>query len=376
MDPTTLTLLLQAVQGAMKTGYLLFNKPKKSLYQNKELENTVQRLIANNQADIVNKTLMNQLTSQAKSLGARVYQQQQHALEIGREQGLLSSGQYAQGLLTAGAQTQATVGAQAQQAETTALQNWQTEREGTNQLMIQLAQAKDEARRNYKMAKEQWKAELFGAGMDIGTVGASALANYITNKQNEKSFQTIVGKYGDPSQWDTDTMMKVYYELLLNPYTRHLDKGKSVFESATSTTLTTTPTATEPLSVSTGTGTETLAEPTGIGTEELLKPTNLPETVSIEPTRMLHPSATTELLPDIASFTKNISKYTSATNVPIYMNLYNELTKSNLDPTNPEWVRYINSKFKLGKGTYINFMKGLGYSEADALRYYNQAIRR
>ena len=124
MDPTTLTLLLQAVPVAMKTGYLLFNKPKKSLYQNKELENTVQRLIANNQADIVNKTLMNQLTSQAKSLGARVYQQQQHALEIGREQGLLSSGQYAQGLLTAGAQTQATVGAQAQQAETTALQNW------------------------------------------------------------------------------------------------------------------------------------------------------------------------------------------------------------------------------------------------------------
>ena len=376
MDPTTLTLLLQAVPVAMKTGYLLFNKPKKSLYQNKELENTVQRLIANNQADIVNKTLMNQLTSQAKSLGARVYQQQQHALEIGREQGLLSSGQYAQGLLTAGAQTQATVGTQAQQAETTALQNWQTEKESTNQLMIQLAMAKDEARRNYKMAKEQWKAELFGAGMDIGVVGASTLANYITNKQNEKSFQTIVGKYGDPSQWDTDTMMKVYYELLLNPYTRHLDKGKSVFESATSTTLTTTPTATEPLSVSTGTGTETLAEPTTIGTEELLKPTNLPETVSIEPNRMLHPSATTELLPDIASFTKNISKYTNATNVPIYMNLYNELTKSNLDPTSPEWVRYVNSKFKLGKGTYVNFMKSLGYSEADALRYYNQAIRR
>ncbi len=107
-----------------------------------------------------------------------------------------------------------------------------------------------------------------------------------------------------------------------------------------------------------------------------MKPTNLPETVSIEPNRMLHPSATTGLLPDIASFTKNISKYTSATNVPIYMNLYNELTKSNLDPTSPEWVRYVNSKFKLGKGTYVNFMKSLGYSEADALRYYNQAIRR
>jgi len=117
--------------------------------------------------------------------------------------------------------------------------------------------------------------------------------------------------------------------------------------------------------------TTTTVNPSGIGTVELLKPTNLPETVSIEPTRMLHPSATAELLPDIVSFTKNISKYTNATNVPIYMNLYNELTKSNLDPTNPEWVRYINSKFKLGKGTYINFMKGLGYSEADALRYYN-----
>ena len=169
--------------------------------------------------------------------------------------------------------------------------------------MIQLAMAKDEARRNYKMAKEQWKAELFGAGMDIGTVGASALANYINNRQNEKAFQTIRSKYGDPSDWDTDTMIKAYTELSINQITHHLDKGKSIYETSPSTTLNATPTGTEPLSVSTETG-----------AEELLKPTNLPETVSIEPNRMLHPSATTGLLPDIASFTKNISKYTSATN--------------------------------------------------------------
>ena len=192
MDPTTLTLLLQAVPAGIKTGYLLFNKPKKSLYQNKELENTVQRLIANNQADIVNKTLMNQLTSQAKSLGARVYQQQQHALEIGREQGLLSSGQYAQGLLTAGAQTQATVGAQAQQAETTALQNWQTEKESTNQLMIQLAMQK--TRHEEIIRKEQWKQN-YSVQVWIKGGGRSTLANYITNKQT-KIFSNHSGKNG------------------------------------------------------------------------------------------------------------------------------------------------------------------------------------
>jgi len=215
ISPLLLSAIANTALQAGKFGWTLFNKPKKSMFRNEEMENTLQRIIANNQADIVNKTLMNQITSQAKSLGARIYQQQQHGLEIGREQGLLSPGQYAQGLITAGAETQANVGAQAQQAELAQAQDWQNKNAQNNQLMLQLAQAKDEAKRNYEMAKQQWGTETMGAGMDVLSAGTNALSQYFTQQTQNDAIKAIMTKFGEPTQWDTNTMLNAMFMLQL-----------------------------------------------------------------------------------------------------------------------------------------------------------------
>ena len=77
--PLPLPLLLApAAIAGVKTLYTALNKPK--LREPKFMIEALDKQIANNSADIVNKTLMNVGTSAAKSAGARLYQQQERGI--------------------------------------------------------------------------------------------------------------------------------------------------------------------------------------------------------------------------------------------------------------------------------------------------------
>lgn len=189
--------LLAGITPAIKAGYLLANKPKPDDYRDKFGEEALNKLIANNQADIVNKTLLNQTTSAAKSLGSRLYQNTQHELDIAKEKGLLSSGQHAQALLSAGSDIQGKVGEQQQQA---LIQNTQFTaglKANLDQQRLELGRIKDQAAKDYKAATKQWEAELVGVGMDFANVGANFAQAKFTEKRNQDFMDILMEEYPD-----------------------------------------------------------------------------------------------------------------------------------------------------------------------------------
>ena len=160
----TAMLVAPAVAQGVKTLFTAFNKPKRP--KQTEMMTELERQISNNQADIVNKTLMNTLTRGAKSLGSRMYQQSERGLDIMRNKGDLSEGQYAKGLLTAATDIQSQVG---QQTETAMLQQQQTNlqmQDRVSNARLQLAQMKDQARAQYEGDKLQWTNEMVGGVLD------------------------------------------------------------------------------------------------------------------------------------------------------------------------------------------------------------------
>lgn len=192
--------LLAGITPAIKAGYLLANKPKPDDYRDKFGEETLNKLIANNQADIVNKTLLNQTTSAAKSLGSRLYQNTQHELDIAKEKGLLSSGQHAQALLSAGSDIQGKVGEQQQQA---LIQNTQFTaglKANLDQQRLELGRIKDQAAKDYKAATKQWEAELVGVGMDFATVGANFAQAKFAEAGTQRFMDDLMKEYPDWSK--------------------------------------------------------------------------------------------------------------------------------------------------------------------------------
>lgn len=192
--------LLAGITPAIKAGYLLANKPKPDDYRDKFGEEALNKLIANNQADIVNKTLLNQTTSAAKSLGSRLYQNTQHELDIAKEKGLLSSGQYAQALLSAGSDIQGKVGEQQQQA---LIQNTQFTaglKANLDQQRLELGRIKDQAAKDYKAATKQWEAELVGVGMDFATVGANFAQAKFADARTQGFMDDLMKEYPDWSK--------------------------------------------------------------------------------------------------------------------------------------------------------------------------------
>jgi len=193
--------LLQAIPHLAKMGtgtYNLINlNNHPDMFRNKNQEDAFSRIIANNNADITRKTLLNQTSSAAKSLGSRLYQQAQRGLDIARERGMLSQGQYAQNLLGAGSEIQSRVGEQQQQA---LLQNTQLAaglRQETDKYRSMLAQLKDEAAQKYKQAKgEAWGdiVEGFTGGL------ADVSSGYIQEAQVKKQQEATQGVF---DQWGT-----------------------------------------------------------------------------------------------------------------------------------------------------------------------------
>lgn len=205
--------LLAGISPAIKAGYLLANKPKPDDYRDKFGEEALNKLIANNQADIVNKTLLNQTTSAAKSLGSRLYQNTQHELDIAKEKGLLSSGQHAQALLSAGSDIQGKVGEQQQQA---LIQNTQFTaglKANLDQQRLELGRIKDQAAKDYKAATKQWEAELVGVGMDFANVGANFAQAKFTEQRNQDFMTDLMKEYPDWSkltyQQQNDILLKL-----------------------------------------------------------------------------------------------------------------------------------------------------------------------
>ncbi len=208
--------LLAGIAPAIKAGYLLANKPKPDDYRDKFGEEALNKLIANNQADIVNKTLLNQTTSAAKSLGSRLYQNTQHELDIAKEKGLLSSGQHAKALLSAGSDIQGKVGEQQQQA---LIQNTQFTaglKANLDQQRLELGRIKDQAAKDYKAATKQWEAELVGVGMDFATVGANFAQAKFAEADTQQFMDELMKEYPDWSNLTPQQQSSIWLKMQMH----------------------------------------------------------------------------------------------------------------------------------------------------------------
>jgi hypothetical protein len=181
---STAMLVAPAVATGVKTLFTAFNKPKRP--QKTEMMTELERQISNNQSDIVNKTLMNTLTKGAKSLGSRMYQQSERGLDVMRNKGELSEGQYAKGLLEASTGIQSAVGEQTENAMLGQQQNNLQMQDRINNARLQVAQMKDQARSQYSADKLQWTNEMVGGVLDTAMGAFSAVKDVkIAGKVNQ-----------------------------------------------------------------------------------------------------------------------------------------------------------------------------------------------
>lgn len=181
---STAMLVAPAVATGVKTLFTAFNKPKHP--QKTEMMTELERQISNNQSDIVNKTLMNTLTKGAKSLGSRMYQQSERGLDVMRNKGELSEGQYAKGLLEASTGIQSAVGEQTENAMLGQQQNNLQMQDRINNARLQVAQMKDQARAQYSADKLQWTNEMVGGVLDTAMGAFSAVKDVkIAGKVNQ-----------------------------------------------------------------------------------------------------------------------------------------------------------------------------------------------
>jgi hypothetical protein len=212
-----LALLASAVPSLIKGAFLLKNKPNEDDYRNKNTETALGRIIANNQADVVNKTLYNQLTKGAKSLGSRLYQQQEHGLDVAKEKGLLTEGQYARALLQGGTDIQSQVGQQEQGALVENTKYTAGLQDNVDKATIQLGAMKDQARREYLAAKYQHKAELWGVGMDLAATGVNVFNQVMSDDSNKRFMTDLTNRFGKPEEWigNVDKMNTILSIMLL-----------------------------------------------------------------------------------------------------------------------------------------------------------------
>jgi len=174
-------LLAPAAVAGVKTLYTALNKPK--LREPKFMIEALDKQIANNSADIVNKTLMNVGTSAAKSAGARLYQQQERGIGQMAERGQLSEGQEAQALLEAGSNVQGVVGEQSQNLLMPQIDRNLQMKQQNDQSRLAIAQMKDEARQRLRAEKQQWQNELAGGIIDTATSTFSGIMQNIQDKK-------------------------------------------------------------------------------------------------------------------------------------------------------------------------------------------------
>ncbi len=207
-------LALQVAPAVMKLGYSLFNKPKRSDYENKHTSEALNKIISNNQADIVNKTLLNQTTSAAKSLGARLYQKAEHGLDVAANKGLLSEGQKANAMLGAATSIQSEVGNQQQQALLANTQHSAALNEKVENATLQLAQMKDQAAMAYKADKNAWGANIAENAIELGSLAAAHGVNeQMVSKLQESG--ALDGKPANLADWSPDDLMGLMFRIQL-----------------------------------------------------------------------------------------------------------------------------------------------------------------
>ena len=187
----SLLSLVPAGISLLKTAVTAFNKPKPS-YPTETLD-AIKKMISNNQSDIKSKTLLNMMSSQAKSQGAEAYQRSQHGLDILKAKGDLSEGQYAKGLLEAGTQTQKVVGQQTQQAGIEQYKQNKSALAMIDQARLQIAQIKDGYRQQFKQQKQQWSNELMGGVLDTASTGFNTIMKGIGDKKITDTINIYLG---------------------------------------------------------------------------------------------------------------------------------------------------------------------------------------
>jgi len=191
----------------LKTGFTAFNKPKAQYPE--ETMNAINKMIANNESDIKSKALLNTLTSAAKSQGAQQYQQSQHSLDILKNRGDLSEGQYTKSLLNAGTDTQSMVGQQTQNAAAEQYRSNRSAVELIDNARLQLAQIKDQYRSQFKAETQQWKNELISGAVDTVATGFNTYMSELEDKKltgsinqflNGRDINTVMA---DPMQFNS-----------------------------------------------------------------------------------------------------------------------------------------------------------------------------
>lgn len=196
-------LIVPAALQGLKTMYTAFNKPKAQYPE--ETMNTINKMIANQQSDIKNKTLMNMLTSSAKSQGAQQYQQAQHSLDILKNKGDLSEGQYAKSLLQAGTDVQGVVGKATERAGMEQYKANQSALDRIDQARLQLAQIKDSVRQQLNTERQQWKNELAGGVLDTATATFNGITQGIADKELQGMVTDYANKINKPyGQWSIE----------------------------------------------------------------------------------------------------------------------------------------------------------------------------
>lgn len=209
-----LELIPAAITGA-KALLTAFNKPKQ-IYP-EETMSAINRMISNQESDIKSKTLLNTLTSAAKSQGATQYQQSQHALDILKNKGELSEGQYAKSLLDAGTDTQSVVGQQTQQAAIQQVQANKSAMQLIDNARLQLAQIKDQYRQQFRQETQQWKNELMGGALDTATSVFNGITSNIADKDMTSTINGFLNgrNYSDLSLED---LQKLYQTIAIKYY--------------------------------------------------------------------------------------------------------------------------------------------------------------
>lgn len=210
-----LPLLIPAGISLAKTAYTALNKPK--LREPRAMIETLDKQIANNSSDIVNKTLLNTTTSAAKSTGARLYQQQERGISQLGERGLLSEGQQAQAMLDAGTQIQGAVSERAENMLIPQIERNSQIQQQTNQARLMVAQMKDEARARLDQERQQWQSELAGGILDTATAAFSGIMQNIENNDVKNAVTGYLTNRGvqDIGQLDDDGLQGLLTTLIL-----------------------------------------------------------------------------------------------------------------------------------------------------------------
>lgn len=207
--------LLELAPYALKTLYTMFNKPK--TYYPEETLNTINRMISNNQSDIKNKSILNMLSSTAKSQGAEAYQKGQHGLDVLLNRGDMSEGQYAKSLQGLTTDVQSAVGQQTQQAGIEQIKANQSALDRIEQARLQIAQIKDQYKQQARQEQQQWQNEVAGGVLDTATAGFNSIVG------NDKNLQSVVDTYSKGinkpfGQWSIQEQQGLLTSLILKKY--------------------------------------------------------------------------------------------------------------------------------------------------------------